>query len=471
MTTVSSTGRDGAAVVVGASMAGLLAARVLAERFGRVTVLDSDTLPEDAVPRGGVPQSAHAHGLLAAGLRGLEELFPGLIDELVARGGLVADVQEQFRWVNDGYTIARGRSGMQGILISRPLLEREVRRRTLADPRIELFDRVDVRGLVSDDHGRVRGVAAVDRRDPADRESRRWDADLVVDASGRTSRAPDWLAALGAEPPEEERVEVDVAYSTRWYRREPGQLDGDRGIVIAATPGNPRAGFLLAQEGDRWICALGGYLGDRPPIDPDGFDAYAATLPSPMLHEVIASAEPITEPRRFRFPASVRRRYERLARPPEGLLVTGDAVCSFDPVYGQGMTVACLEALALRDVLRRGVDGPALPRAFWRAIEPVVDVPWEIAVGGDLRIPGVRGPLDRRTRVVNGYIGRVHRAAALDPAVGTAFLRVAHLEAPPASLMAPTVMAHVLVGSRRWPSGTTRLIPVPRSPVDSRSPV
>ncbi|MFW3171180.1 FAD-dependent oxidoreductase [Geodermatophilus sp. CPCC 206100] len=452
MSTFPTTGRNGTVIVVGASMAGLLAARVLAEHAGRVVVLDHDTLPEDAVPRGGAPQSAHAHGLLARGLRGLEELFPGLTAELVARGGRVADVQEDFRWVSDGYTLARGRSGMHGILVSRPLLEREVRRRTLADPRISVHDRVEVRALMHDDRGRVLGVAAVERDNPAGRGIRRWDADLVVDASGRTSRAPEWLQALGFEPPEEERVEVDVAYSTRHYRREPGHLDGGGGVAIAAAPDNPRAGFLLAQEGDRWICALGGYLGDRPPIDPEGFEAYAATLPSPMVSEVISRAVPVDEPRRYRFPASVRRRFERLRRSPEGLLVLGDAVCSFDPVYGQGMTVACLEALALRDVLRRGPAPADLPREFWRACEPIVDIAWQIALGADLRIPGVRGPVDRRTRVVNGYIGKVYRAAALDPAVGTAFLRVIHMEAAPPSLMSPSVLAHVVMGSRRAPA-------------------
>jgi 2-polyprenyl-6-methoxyphenol hydroxylase-like FAD-dependent oxidoreductase len=453
-------GRDGTAVVVGASMAGLLTARVLAEHVGRVVVLDRDTLPEDAVSRGGAPQSAHAHALLARGRRGLEELFPGLTDDLVARGAVAGDVQEDFRWVNQGRPMARARSGLRGLMVSRPLLEREVRRRTLADRRISIRERVDVRSLLSDPSGRVTGVAGLDRDDPAGSGLRRWEADLVVDASGRQSCAPQWLAELGFAPPAEERVEVDVAYATRHYRREPTHLDGALGLAMPGTPDNPRGGVLLAQEGDRWICGLGGILGDRPPLDPDGFEAYAASLPSPLLHEVIRSAEPLDAPRRFRFPASVRRRYERLARSPRGLLVTGDAVCSFNPVYGQGMTVACLEALALRDVLRRGLDRPSLAQEFWRACAPIVDGPWHIAAGGDRRFPGVPGPVDRRTRLLNGYVARVQRAAAVDPAVGTAFLRVANLEAPPPSLVSPSVLVRVLRSSRRPPA-----VPTPRVPV------
>jgi 2-polyprenyl-6-methoxyphenol hydroxylase-like FAD-dependent oxidoreductase len=443
-------GHDGTtAVVVGASMAGLLAARVLTEHVDQVVVLDRDTLPDDAVPRGGAPQSAHPHALLARGRRGLEELFPGLTEDLLALGVVSGDMQEDFRWVNEGVPMARGRSGLRGLMVSRPLLEREVRRRVLTDPKVSVCERVVVRSLTHDGAGRVTGVDGVDRDDPDGPGLRRWEADLVVDASGRQSCAPEWLSALGFTPPEVERVEVDVAYASRHYRREPGHLDGALGLAMPGTPDNPRGGVLLAQEGDRWICGLGGILGDRPPLDHEGFEAYAASLPSPMLHEVIRSAVPLSEPRRFRFPASVRRRYERLSRSPRGLLVTGDAVCSFNPVYGQGMTVACLEALALRDVLRQGPDRPALAQEFWQAIAPVVDVPWQIAAGGDRRFPGVPGRADRRTRLLNGYVTRVQRAAAVDPAVGTAFLRVANLEAPPASLMSPSVLARVVRSSRR----------------------
>ncbi|MGY1692331.1 FAD-dependent oxidoreductase [Geodermatophilus sp. SYSU D01105] len=453
MSTLPRTGRRGTAVVIGAGMAGLLAARVLTEHVDRVVVLDHDTLPEDAVPRGGAPQSAHAHALLSRGRAVLEELYPGLTAELVARGAVAGDPQADVRWVNDGYTMAFGRSGLTGLAVSRPLLEREVRRRTLADPRVDLHQRVDVRTLLHGAGGRVLGVAGLERDGASGGGIRHWDAELVVDATGRTSRAPEWLAALGAEPPEEERVEVDVAYSTRQYRREPGHLDGAVGAIVSASPDRQRGGVLLAQEGDRWICTLTGFFGDRPPVDPDGFEAYAGTLLSPLVSEVVGSAVPLDEPRRFRFPASVRRRYERLTSAPAGLVVVGDAICSFDPVYGQGMTVAALEALALREALAGGPDRPGLAAEFWQAAATVVDNPWQIAVGGDMRLPGYRGAVDRRTRMVNAYLAKVHRAASFDPAVGTAFMRVAQLEAPPASLMSPGVVAHVLRGARRVPVG------------------
>ena len=165
--TAPAAGRDGTAVVVGASVAGLLAARVLAEHVGRVVVLDRDSLPGEAVPRGGTPQSAHAHALLSRGLRVLEELFPGLTADLVARGALAGDPQQVFRWMTEGRSMAPGRSGLSTLMVGRPLLERELRRRALSDPRITVHERVDVRALLHDGSGRVTGVAGVDRGDPA----------------------------------------------------------------------------------------------------------------------------------------------------------------------------------------------------------------------------------------------------------------------------------------------------------------
>lgn len=202
---------------------------------------------------------------------------------------------------------------------------------------------------------------------------------------------------------------------------------------------------MIAQEQDRWIVSFGGILGEAPPLDHEGYTAFAATLPSPLLHDVIRDAEPLSDPVRFRYPASTRRRYERLGRVPAGYLAFGDAIASFDPVYGQGMTVAALEALALRRCLGEGPD--RLARRFFRAAGRLVDGPWAIAVGGDLRFPEVEGPRSRKVRFVNAYLERLHVAAAHDPEVGRAFLRVVNLLDPPERLLAPSVVARVLRGA------------------------
>ena len=444
------------AVVLGASMGGLLAARVLADAYERVTVVERDQLPPPGGQRRGVPQGRHAHGLLMRGHQALEELFPGLTGELVARGAMHGDMQVTVRWYNDGLCLRQAPSDLPGLLVSRPLLEGHVRRRLLDLPNVEVVERCDVAGLAAtDDRRRVTGARVIRRADGSAEEV--LAADLVVDATGRGSRGPAWLEALGYQPPDEEQVRIGVTYMTRLYRRRPDHLDGDLGALVAVTE-DRRGAFMLALEDDRWIVTLIGYLGERPPADPDGFVAYAARLPVPAVHQVIADAEPLAEPVPARFPSSLRRRYERLDRFPEGYLAVGDAICSFNPVFGQGMTVAALEALALRRCLGEGTGH--LARRFFRRAATLLDVPWDIAVGADLRFPEVQGRRGAKVRLVNAYLARLHPAAHHDPVVGRAFLRVVNLLDRPERLLAPAVALRVLAGGRRRPGPAGRMPPL-----------
>ncbi|MGY1679301.1 FAD-dependent oxidoreductase [Geodermatophilus sp. SYSU D01176] len=438
------------AVVVGASIGGLLAARALSEVYDHVTVVERDLLEPGPVSRRGVPQGRHPHGLLARGREVLEDFFPGLTDELVGLGAATTDLQSGFRWFNGGRLLCQEPSGLLGLGVSRLLLESQVRARVLAVPAVSLLDGCDATGLAATaDRGRVTGLRLIRRAGDGTEEV--LPADLVVDASGRGSRSPQWLEALGYRPPEAESVHIGLAYASRSFRRDP---DGPAGASVAGTAANPRGGIMIAQEGDRWIVAVGGILGDAPPLDPEGWTAFAASLPSPAIHDVVRDAEPLSDAVRFRYPVSTRRRYERLSRLPDGWLPFGDAISSFNPVYGQGMSVAAMEAVALRDALAHGTG--QLPGRFLRAAARLVDSPWDVAVGADLRFPGVEGPRTARVRMVNGYLERLHVAAQHDPAVGRAFLRVVNLLDPPQRLMAPSVVARVLRGSR------PHEIPVPR---------
>jgi 2-polyprenyl-6-methoxyphenol hydroxylase-like FAD-dependent oxidoreductase len=435
------------AVVLGASMAGLATARVLADAYEQVTVLERDALPAAAAHRRGVPQSRHAHALLAGGRVALEELFGGLTDELVANGALSGDLQAETRWYNHGQRLCPGPSDLRAVAVSRPLLEGCIRERVRALRNVRLLDRCDAAGLaVTPDGRRVRGVRVIRHADGSAEEV--LGADLVVDATGRGSRSPAWLEQLGYPRPAEEEVHIGVAYASRVYRRCRDHLDGDRAVVVAATRDRPCGAAMLSMEGDRWMVTLFGYLGLRPPTDPNGFVAFAAGLPVPDVFAVISDAEPLGDVLPARYPASVRRRYERLDRFPDGYLVTGDAVCGFNPVYGQGMSVAALEALALRDCLR---DGPTagLAARFFAKVSRIVDIPWGIAVGSDLRFPGVQGARTAKVRLVNAYLARFHLAAAADPVLGRAFLRVVNLMDRPEALLRPEIARRVLVGNLR----------------------
>jgi 2-polyprenyl-6-methoxyphenol hydroxylase-like FAD-dependent oxidoreductase len=426
------------AVVIGASMAGLLSAAALHRLFAQVTVIDRDTLPTVDAHRRGVPQSRHAHGLLTSGREAMDRLLPGFTAELVAQGALTGDVQRQGRYIHGGHRHAQADSGLFGLLASRPMLEGQIRRRVSALPGVRVITENSVTGLLAQ-AGRVTGVRLAGGRPIP--------ADLVVDAGGRGSRTPFWLGELGYQPPEEERIVIDVRYGTREFRRGWQDLDGDMVLIIAPTPRSPRVGVALAMEDDRWIVTMGGY-GEAPGLGMAEFTAYARTLAAPDLHHLLQGAEPIGEPHTFRSPAGIRRRYERLSRFPEGLLVVGDAVCTFNPLYGQGMSVAALEATALLDLDLR-------PQPFFRRIARLVDTPWEMTVGGDLRMARVDGEPTPKMRMINAYLDRFHAAAAHDADLARRFLRVTNLLDPPPSLLSPGVLLRVIR------SVAPREVPVP----------
>ncbi|MGW4498362.1 FAD-dependent oxidoreductase [Micromonospora sp. NPDC004336] len=433
---------SGSAVVIGAGMGGLLTARALSEAYDRVTVVDRDVLPERADSRRGVPQGRQLHVLLARGRQAFEELLPGLGAELTAGGVPSVDLHEQVHWYNDGHRMRRAPSPLLGFGVSRPLLERVVRQRVAALPGVRILPGCEATGLVTTaDRARVTGV----RLRPRDGQSRTLDADLVVDSGGRGTRSPVWLAELGYRPAPEERVPVGVTYVTRTYRREPHHLEGLLGALTNAVPGRPRGGIVAVQERDRFAVALSGMFGEEPPVDDEGMAAFADHLAAPQIADLLRTAQPAGPPVAMRFPASVRRRYERLRRFPAGYLVVADALCSFNPVYGQGMTVAALEALLLRRLLRRRPD--RLARAFFGGAARLIDAPWSIAVGTDLRFPEVPGRRSARVRLVNAYVARLHVAATRDAALGAAFLRVLNLVDPPARLLTPPVLLRVLRGA------------------------
>ncbi len=438
------------AIVIGASMGGLLAARALSNHFQSVTVLERDSFPVEDTARKGVPQGRHAHGLLARGRDVIEGFFPGWTNEVVAAGGLFGDISNDVFWIGHGVRLKAGPSELGGLLAGRPVLEGQLRRRLAALPGVRLIERCDVLGLVGDGEG-VRGVRA-----EIAGFSEELAADLVVDASGRGVSSPAWLQRFGFDAAVEERIEIGAGYTTRVYRRKPSDLNGKLAVVIAGSAPTWRNGVVLAQSEDRWIVSIGGYLGDHAPADERLFSAYAASMTAPEIHQVVTSAEPLSDFLTYRFPASQRRRYERLKRFPKGLLVFGDAICSFNPVYGQGMTVAAQEAVALDGCLEAGLEG--LAQRFFKAAAGIVDVPWDIAVGNDLRHPAVKGPRPAMVRFINWYIGKLHTAAQHDQKLASAFLRVANLVAAPPTLLSPAVAWRVLRGNL---GRTEELAPAP----------
>lgn len=433
------------AVVLGASMAGLLAARVLSAHFGRVTLIERDRLPDNVDQRKGVPQGRHLHALLVRGERIVSRLFPGLTDELVDAGAEWIDLPGDVLWFQDGGYKCRQPTGVRVIFMSRPLLECRVRRRVLAMPNVTCLSDCDIEGLVAQaDKSRVTGVTVRRRSDGPPVET--LEADLVIDATGRGSKSPRWLEALGYEPPPESVVTVGLGYTTRVYRRDDDLLPHAKGVyTMPAPPHGKRGGGLFPIEDGRWLVTQQGWLGDHAPPDENGFLEYARSLPCPELYKVISRAEPLSGFVTHGVPSNLRRHYERLARFPGGYLVVGDAVCSFNPVYGQGMSVAAMEAEALDECLAAGLHGRrGLARAFFRRAARAIDVPWSLATGEDFRFPEVQGHKPFGTDMVNRYVSRFHKVTFTDPAATKTFFEILTLTRPPRALFGPSVLAKLV---------------------------
>lgn len=429
----------GEALVIGASMAGLLAARVVSAHFDRVTVLERDEVGDRPESRKGQPQTRHLHVLLAQGLRVFERLFPTLRADLLAGGAILGDMGADIRWHAFGGYRRQFESGMIGIMMTRPFLEHCVRRCVMSIPNVTIRGGADVEEPVTTpDRRRVTGLRL--------KGGEVLEADLVVDTSGRGSATPRWLEALGYEKPPESAVTVNMGYSTRSFRRSPGDLDGAKLVLIAPDfPTLKRAGNILPVEGDRWMVTLTGWGKDYPPPDGDGFLEFTKSLPAPDLYNIIKRVEPLTDVVQHRLPSNLRRHYERLSRFPERHLVLGDAICSFNPVYAQGMTSSAMQAAALEDALEHGANGLDGVRArYFPQVAKVVDMAWQLAVAEDFRSPDTTGPRPPGLALVNRYVTRVHRATHTDTDVYRTFLDVMNLVEPASALMRPGMIWRVL---------------------------
>jgi len=447
---------DGHAVVVGAGPAGLLAARVLADRFGEVTLLDRDAVGSGAPAapvgvaggpgfRKGAPQARHLHTLTARGAGILERYFPGLDAELDSLGCPAVDQALDAVTDTPAGRLPRFPSGLVVRSASRALLEERIRHRLLGDhPNVHVRGGVEATGLLL--KGRKTVGVGIRSRDgaTADAGDGTFAADLVVDASGVGSRAPGWLRQLGFDPPEEEVVDAGLVYATRWYRAPEGPLGGlPDGVLGAAVlpdgPRNPRGGTMRLVEGGLLTVVLVGLMGRNPPTDEAGFLQFASDLPSPAIHRAIERLTPASPIYGFRRTANRRRRYER-ARLPEGFLVAGDAATALNPSYGTGVTAAALSATALEEALDGGARG--LGRRFHRLQARAVKPCWTTTTSSDrLWAEGSPGPVARLLhRVSDG----VFALATEDPATAEALLRVKNVVEGPASLARPRVLLPAL---------------------------
>jgi 2-polyprenyl-6-methoxyphenol hydroxylase-like FAD-dependent oxidoreductase len=444
--------RNGHAVVLGAGIAGLLAARVLTDSHDRVTIIERDRLPVADDPRRGVPQGGHTHALTPRGAQAVDQLLPGVLDELTHAGAVRVEPLVDLRAIIGGRRLLHTPVGAAAVQASRPFLERHVRERVRGLSGVELLDGCDVVGLLTDGAGsRVTGVRVLHRAPGSAAES--LPAELVVDATGRGSRTPVWLEGLGYDRPTEDRPKVDLGYASRYLRLAPG-VDVEASVMVGPVPGHARGMVFNAVEGGLRLLTLAGIgRANHPPADDEGFLAFAALVAPPDVAAAIRAAEPTSGIATYRYPAYQRRHYRRLRRFPQGLLVAGDALCSFNPIYAQGMTVAAVEAVELHRCLADGRAG--LARRYFAAVDGIVHTAWQIGLGSDLALPEIAGKRTLDIRLMNAYMARLLALAERDPVVARQLGRVIGLLDAPTALARPAILRRILPARLARARGTT----------------
>jgi 2-polyprenyl-6-methoxyphenol hydroxylase-like FAD-dependent oxidoreductase len=429
----------GNAVVIGGSMAGILAARVLADYFETVTIIERDARSLHPEPRRGVPQGRHAHALLLRGQQTVFRLFPEARRALLDEGAVTLNLGRDMRWFHFGVWKCRYDSALEGVAASRPLIEWRLGEQLRRLPNVEALDGWSVDSVMYDGE-RVNGVRLRPRGCETTQMLR---ADLVIDASGRGSQMPLQLHAFGLPRPPESVVKIDVGYATRICRAAPGSRDWKALFIISQPPGK-RGALILPLEHGRWIVTLVGMHGDHPPADEPGFLAFAKSLPVPDLYEAIRHAEPLTEITRYGYPTNLRRHYEQLRRFPPGLLVLGDALCSFNPVYGQGMSAASMYADVLQQCLearvRSGWSMDDLWRSFFPRAAAAADMPWQLATSEDFRHAETQGRRGAAMRFLHWYTSKVQVASGADPRSAERLYEVMHLLKPATALFRPDIL-------------------------------
>ncbi len=450
MTTWNSSGEWERAIVIGGSIAGKLAARVLSDYFTEVFIIerDSDSNNHPTV-RNGVPQAAHGHALLKSGEEILEKLFPGFIEELIASGAVASDFSQDISWYHHGSWKIKHPSGIRTVQQSRPFLEHHLQRRLNRIENIKYIYGAQVKKLLTtSDQSKISGVVYHTKEEIVTKLG----ADLVVDAAGAASLTPKWLKASGLTAPDKTEVKIDLQYSSRIYQTLSPIESTWKGMLVYPNPPEQTLGGGIYQiEDGKWMVTLLGYGLDRSLANETSFLEHAANLDHKVIYDAIKDGVPVSDVSIYRFPNLRRFHYEKLNNLPNGLIVIGDAFCRIDPIFAQGMSLSALEATALQDVLEQCKQNQSLNRISKKAhrrFSKILTIPWLIALVEDFRFDHTTGKTFLGLSFMQSYIKKVVVACANDKDVYDSFIQVLHLKAHPVTLFSPRVLKSVLFQRR-----------------------
>lgn len=444
------------AIVIGSSITGSLIAKVLSRHYEQVIVMERDHLLEQPELRAGLPQASQSHVLLKGGSDMIEQIYPGFLEELQKSGGTRNDASLDWKWYQFGNWKSRFHSGMQMCLQSRKLLDFQLHKHLRLVQNVKVMQGCLMKGLQYDrERKEITGVRYLDKGTGAEAT---LEADLVVDASGRNSGSTKWLVDIGLERPEKTEITVDMCYASATFMRK--ELKDHSATIICSLPPEKKISFMYPVEDGKLMVSLAGYHGDHPPGDFEGFVNFAKNLPQPDIYNAIKDSQPLTPVMRYKLPSNLRHHYETLKNLPRNYLVTGDALMSFNPIYGQGMTVCANQARVLHEILSQKVTN--ISQAFYRSIKTVSEAAWLMATSEDLRYKETKGKRGFLIKALNWYNRKIIDLAVKDQDIARRFLLAMHFkDETNRILVTPGVIFKVLrfafTGNRRMALGGFKL--------------
>ncbi|MFD1600631.1 FAD-dependent oxidoreductase [Halobellus rarus] len=448
----TSVSRDGTSIVLGASITGLCAARVLSEIFDEVIIIERDEIESSAEyeVRDGVPQGNHLHVLQDGGRKTLEDLFPGFSESLLSNGGLLVNYGTEFTVHDRGHKLPPGETQTELYTATRSLYEQVIRNRVLSRDNVTVQDQTQFTLYTTDNQAEsVIGVRVTPRQKSSVAstddipETKTIPASLVVDATGRTSKTPKWLANNGYSRPKTDTVHIGVSYASVLVDRPTERRDG---IAISPSQQNYRGGGVIPVENGKWLVTIFGMHEDEIPKRQCEVKTFAETLSSPWIANLLSEHTVSSEVSVYQFPASIRRRYTELNEFPENLVVIGDAITSQNPLYGQGMSLSAFQTVHLHHTLAEESSRP-IGQRFFERVSPLLSRTWTITTATDHQYPETTGPVPTGSSVFNWFTRRVLQTAAEDPAVVSTYLQVHSLQSPPTKFLSPRILSKVLAPS------------------------
>lgn len=438
-------------VVIGGSVAGLISAQILSKYFKRVIVIEKDKIVSGLEMRKSTPQAIHPHILLAKGTRILSSIFPNFINAVVEAGAVPVDISKDSLFFVGGDWQPRFKSDLNCYLCSRILLESVIRKQILENKNVHFVDGATVEKIIPDAKKTL--VTGVNIKRIGSDESTHEeviDGDLIVDASGKNSKTPEWLYGLGFDTPEETHVDSNIGYASQYYQIPESFGTQTRLVLVFNNPPyQPKMGGIISVEDNKWLVGLYSIGKDLPSTKPDEFLEFARNLAHPKVYDIIKNAKPISQIYGYRIKGSRLVHYENLDSWPKNYIVIGDAVCTFNPFYGQGMTVAALGAQVLDKCLKIYFneigDEKNFAKFFQKELFKTNSHPWILATGEDLRWPTTKGKKPRLLiRLVQKYVDSVFLTTPHSKLATKYFQEMIHMIRSPSFLFHPVIFVKVL---------------------------